>query len=74
MDQHHTDGYPPGERLLLREEVGDIFRVRPATVTRWVKAGKIPQDAVVRTLGGHARYRESHILALLSGENQGETS
>jgi excisionase family DNA binding protein len=41
-----------------------MFRVDPKTVTRWAKAGKLTS---IRTLGGHRRYREAEVRALLSG-------
>jgi len=41
-----------------------MFRVDPKTVTRWAKAGKLSS---IRTLGGHRRYRESEVRALLAG-------
>jgi excisionase family DNA binding protein len=53
------------EHLLTPAEVAAIFRVDPKTVTRWAKAGKL---TAIRTLGGHRRYRESEIRALLGGE------
>jgi excisionase family DNA binding protein len=39
-----------------------MFRVDPKTVTRWARDGRLTS---VRTLGGHRRYRESEVLALL---------
>jgi excisionase family DNA binding protein len=42
-----------------------MFRVDPKTVTRWAKAGKL---SAIRTLGGHRRYRESEVRALLQGQ------
>jgi excisionase family DNA binding protein len=51
------------ERLLTPSEVASAFRVDPKTVTRWAKAGKLTS---IRTLGGHRRYRESEIKALIS--------
>lgn len=45
-------------------EVASLFRVDPKTVTRWAKAGKLSS---IRTLGGHRRYRESEVQALLNG-------
>ena len=48
--------------LLTPAEVADRFRVNPKTVTRWAQAGKI---SVVRTLGGHRRFRRSEIEAQL---------
>ena len=50
------------EILLTPAEVAKIFRVDPKTVTRWAKAGKI---TAIRTLGGHRRYRQSEIQALV---------
>lgn len=55
------------ERLLTPAEVAAMFRVDPKTVTRWAKAGKLTS---VRTLGGHRRYREAEVHALLVGEGQ----
>jgi excisionase family DNA binding protein len=52
------------EPLLTPAEVASLFRVDPKTVTRWAKAGKL---GAIRTLGGHRRYRESEVRALLSG-------
>jgi excisionase family DNA binding protein len=51
------------ETLLTPAEVAALFRVDPKTVTRWARAGKL---ASIRTLGGHRRYRESEVRALLS--------
>lgn len=43
--------------------MASLFRVDPKTVTRWAKAGKLNS---IRTLGGHRRYREAEVRALLS--------
>ena len=51
------------EVLLTPSEVVTLFRVDPKTVTRWAKAGKL---TAIRTLGGHRRYKESEVKALLS--------
>ena len=50
------------EVLLTPSEVAALFRVDPKTVTRWAKAGKLTS---IRTLGGHRRYKESEVTALL---------
>jgi excisionase family DNA binding protein len=50
-------------KLLTPSEVAALFRVDPKTVTRWAKAGKIGS---IRTLGGHRRFREVEVRALLS--------
>lgn len=52
------------ESLLTPAEVAALFRVDPKTVTRWAKAGKLTS---IRTLGGHRRYREAEVHALLAG-------
>jgi excisionase family DNA binding protein len=61
-----TSNHPvqDSEPLLTPSEVAALFRVDPKTVTRWAKAGKLTS---IRTLGGHRRYRESEVRALLSG-------
>jgi excisionase family DNA binding protein len=53
---------PETERLLTPAEVAAMFRVDPKTVTRWARDGRL---TAVRTLGGHRRYLESQVLALL---------
>ena len=58
------------EVLLTPAEVASLFRVDPKTVTRWAKAGKLTS---IRTLGGHRRYKDSEVKALLnsvSGANK----
>ena len=53
------------ERLLTPGEVAALFRVDPKTVTRWAASGRISS---IRTPGGHRRFRESEVRALLGGE------
>ena len=53
------------ERLLTPGEVAALFRVDPKTVTRWAASGRISS---IRTPGGHRRFRESEVRALLRGE------
>jgi len=57
-------GTPDQDALLTPSEVAAMFRVNPKTVTRWAKAGKLTS---IRTLGGHRRYREAEVRALLAG-------
>lgn len=59
------------ESLLTPAEVAALFRVDPKTVTRWAKAGKLSS---IRTLGGHRRYRETEVRALLGGIPQQRTT
>jgi excisionase family DNA binding protein len=53
-------------RLLTPAEVAAMFRVAASTVNRWANAGEIPS---IRTPGGHRRFRENEIRALLKGES-----
>jgi len=55
------------EVLLTPSEVATLFRVDPKTVTRWAKAGKL---TAIRTLGGHRRYRQSEVLALIKNKRE----
>jgi excisionase family DNA binding protein len=61
---HMSARTPEAEPLLTPAEVATMFRVDPKTVTRWAKAGKLTS---IRTLGGHRRYRETEVRALLAG-------
>jgi excisionase family DNA binding protein len=49
-------------RYLRTAQVAELLQVSPKTVARWAKEGKLP---FLRTLGGHRRYPESEIRALL---------
>lgn len=51
-----------GDNLLTPAEVASIFRVDPKTVTRWAAAGRVRS---IRTPGGHRRFYESEVRALL---------
>lgn len=59
-----TGRWRKGDRLLTPGDVASIFRVDPKTVTRWATAGLISS---IRTPGGHRRFRESEVRALLEG-------
>ncbi|MBB2987873.1 BldC family transcriptional regulator [Terracoccus luteus] len=50
-------------RLLTPGEVARIFRVDPKTVSRWAKEGRLTE---LRTLGGHRRFYDHEVRALLS--------
>ncbi len=54
------------ERLMTPGEVATMFRVDPKTVSRWAESGRIRS---IRTPGGHRRFPESEVLALLRGES-----
>ena len=49
-------------KLLTPAEVAQIFRVDPKTVTRWANIGRLRS---VRTLGGHRRFFDDEVQALL---------
>jgi excisionase family DNA binding protein len=55
---------PEAEPLLMPAEVAAMFHVDRRTVTRWAAAGKLTS---ILTLGGHRRYREAEVRALLAG-------
>jgi excisionase family DNA binding protein len=66
------DGTPeprPSEpdNMLTPAEVARMFRVDPKTVTRWAKAGRLP---CIRTPGGHRRYPEREVLAMMNESRQ----
>jgi excisionase family DNA binding protein len=52
------------ESLMSPAQVAVLFRVHPNTVTQWERAGKL---TAVRTAGGHRRFREAEVRALLRG-------
>jgi predicted site-specific integrase-resolvase len=58
--------------LLTPGEVAKLFRVDPKTVTRWGRAGRIPdvgdRKSVIRTPGGHRRFRYKAIRMILTGD------
>ena len=47
---------------LYTAQVAELLQVSPKTVSRWAKDGKLPY---LRTLGGHRRYPDREIRALL---------
>lgn len=55
------------EALLSPADVAKVFGVDSKTVTRWAKAGRL---ASIRTPGGHRRYRETEVEALLQSNTQ----
>jgi excisionase family DNA binding protein len=51
-----------GPTYLRTSEVAGLLHVSPKTVSRWAQQGKLP---FLRTLGGHRRYPDTEIQALL---------
>ena len=67
-----TTGTHPGstpERMLSTGNVAALFSVDPTTVIDWANAGKL---SVKRTLGGHRRYSETEVRALLAERATGQ--
>ena len=53
---------PAEPRYLRAAQVAELLQVSPKTVTRWAQEGRLPY---LRTLGGHRRYPDAEIRALL---------
>ena len=51
------------EPLLSSGQVAALFSVDRTTVADWADKGKLSE---IRTLGGHRRYREAEVRALLA--------
>src|SRR5262245_31472774 len=52
----------PEDGIMTPGEVAALFRVDAKTVTRWAKQGRL---TCFMTPGGHRRYRESEVRALV---------
>jgi excisionase family DNA binding protein len=50
--------------LLRPREAANMFGVRPATIARWTREGKL---SPLRTPGGHRRYRLREMRTILNG-------
>jgi excisionase family DNA binding protein len=55
----------PDDELLRPREAAEIFGVRPTTIARWARQGRMTP---LHTPGGHRRYRRSGIRDLLTRE------
>lgn len=53
-----------GTALMTPSEAGAALRVSPQTVAAWAARGLLD---VVRTLGGHSRYKTTQIRELVTG-------
>jgi excisionase family DNA binding protein len=53
---------PATPSYLMPHQVAELFDISPKTVTIWANKGKLPS---MRTLGGHRRYPEAEIRALV---------
>jgi excisionase family DNA binding protein len=52
------------ESMLTPGQVAALFNVDVKTVSRWADSGRLQ---CIKTLGGHRRFRESEVAALLRG-------
>ena len=50
------------EKYLTAKQIHDIYNLSPTTLLRWEKKGELHP---IKTTGGHRRYKESELLALL---------
>jgi excisionase family DNA binding protein len=53
---------PTEPRYLRTAQVAELLHVSPKTVSSWAQEGRLP---FFRTLGGHRRYPDAEIRALL---------
>lgn len=51
------------EKFLTSHQVAKLLNVWPHTLRRWEKAGKLKP---LRTPGGHRRYKESQMIAIVT--------
>jgi excisionase family DNA binding protein len=57
-----TKPYTVTPTYLHTAQVAAILHVSPKTVSRWAKEGRLP---FIKTFGGHRRYPEAEIRALV---------
>lgn len=53
------------EELLRPREAAALLGVRPATVARWTREGRLTP---IRTPGGHRRYARSSVREILNAD------
>jgi excisionase family DNA binding protein len=56
---------PPSDRLLTLRETAALFGMKPESVTRNARIGRI---SFIRTPGGHRRFSEAEVRALMAGD------
>jgi len=58
---------PEPEPLLTPRQVAALYGVDPKSVIRWAHEGRFPPGAVVKTPGGHHKFKERAVLAMRDG-------
>jgi excisionase family DNA binding protein len=61
----------PDDELLRPREVAALFGVRPTTIARWAREGKLDP---LYTPGGHRRYSRASLRGLLGQETPEQTA
>jgi excisionase family DNA binding protein len=61
----------PDDELLRPREVAALFGVRPTTIARWAREGKLTP---LRTPGGHRRYSLAGVREVLDRETPPEAA
>lgn len=61
----------PDDELLRPREVAALFGVRPTTIARWAREGKLTP---LYTPGGHRRYTRAGLRGLLEEETPEQTA
>jgi excisionase family DNA binding protein len=70
MPSHPLNQLGLGDEALLRpREVAALFGVRPATIARWAREGRL---APMFTPGGHRRYRPADVRSVLNSDESDE--
>lgn len=59
------------DELLRPREVAELFGVRPTTIARWAREGKLDP---LFTLGGHRRYSRAALRVILGAETPEQTA
>ncbi|MCX2727549.1 helix-turn-helix domain-containing protein [Thermomicrobium sp. 4228-Ro] len=67
MQRTQTPQATQNDRWLTIDEAARLLGVGQSTLRRWSDAGLVP---VYRTAGGHRRYREADLLAVLRSETR----
>ena len=62
---------PTEPRYLRTAQVAELLHVSPKTVSRWAQEGRL---AYLHTLGGHRRYPDAEIRALVETLSEPSTA